>query len=82
MASRTDAAHLPESSFIGKGLVRPGDLTSSDSGVAAYLIRSHWEILRDRNELINKPKVETRWVVWRVTVFAALSLAAVLSFIL
>ena len=82
MASRTDAAHLPESSFIGKGLVRPGDLTSSDSGVAAYLIRSHWEILRDRNELIDKPKVETRWVAWRVIIFAALSFAAILSFIL
>jgi hypothetical protein len=82
MASRTDAAHLPESSFIGKGLVRPGDLTSSDSGVAAYLIRSHWEILRDRNELINKPKVETRWVAWRVIVFATLSVATILSFIL
>ena len=82
MASRTEAEHLPESSFIGKGLVRPGDLTSSDSGVAAYLIRSHWEILRDRNELIETPQVQTRWVAWRVIVFAALSVATILSFIL
>ena len=80
MANRTEAEHLPESSFIGKGLVRPGDLTSSDSGVAAYVIRSHWEKLRDLNKLNEAAAVSSSWVLWRVVVLACLSVAAVASF--
>jgi hypothetical protein len=81
MANRTEAEHLPESSFIGQGLVRPGDLTSSDSGVAAYIIRSHWETLRDANRLNEDSVVEINWVIWRIAFFCALSLAAVIGFI-
>lgn len=81
MANRTEAEHLPESSFVGKGLVRPGDLTSSDSGVAAYIIRSHWEKLRDLNKLNDTSSVESNWVLWRIAVFVCLSVAAVASFI-
>lgn len=81
MANRTEAEHLPESSFVGKGLVRPGDLTSSDSGVAAYIIRSHWEKLRDLNKLNDTSSVESNWVLWRIAVFICLSVAAVASFI-
>jgi len=80
MANKTEAEHLPESSFVGKGMVRPGDLTSSDSGVAAYVIRSHWEKLRDLNNLSDVPKVDHRLVLWRIILFAGLSLAAVASF--
>lgn len=82
MANRTEAEHLPESSFVGQGLVRPGDLTSSDSGVAAFLIRSHWEILRDRGELDGISEVQTGWVFWRVIALLALSVATVISFTL
>jgi hypothetical protein len=80
MANRTEAEHLPESSFVGKGLVRPGDLTSSDSGVAAYVIRSHWEKLRDLNKLNENSSVKSNWVLWRIVVFIFLSVAAVASF--
>ncbi|MGV8876567.1 MAG: PH domain-containing protein [Rhodoglobus sp.] len=45
-AVRQDGTHLPESSYLA-GTVRPGDLITADSGQAAYLIRSHWERLRD-----------------------------------
>lgn len=79
LASKSEAHHLPESSFIGNGLVRPGDLTSSDSGVAAYVIRRHWEELRDRTQLDNKPVVVTSWVFSRISVFAVLSIAAIFS---
>lgn len=81
MASKTEAEHLPESSFIGKGLVRPGDLTSSDSGVAAYIIRRQFEKLRDRKKLTEEAVVETEWVYWRLVVFTLLSIAAVVGFI-
>ena len=80
MANRTEAEHLPESSFVGKGLVRPGDLTSSDSGVAAYIIRSHWEKLRDLNKLNDASSVKSNWVLWRIVVFIFLSVAALASF--
>ena len=81
LANKTEAEHLPESSFIGNGMVRPGDLTSSDSGVAAYVIRSHWEKLRDRNQLNENPIVQTRWVLYRLVAFVVLVIAAVLGFI-
>ena len=81
LANKSEAEHLPESSFIGNGLVRPGDLTSSDSGVAAYIIRSHWEQLRDKNQLGEEPKVMTRWSATRIVVFLVLGAAAVLGFI-
>jgi hypothetical protein len=81
MANKTEAEHLPESSFVGTGLVRPGDLTSSDSGVAAYVIRSHWEKLRDLNKLNHAAVVRSRWVWWRIVVLSCLSVAALASFI-
>ena len=81
LANKSEAEHLPESSFIGKGLVRPGDLTSSDSGVAAYVIRSHWEQLRDKNQLGSEPVVVTRWAATRIVVFLVLSAAAAIGFI-
>jgi hypothetical protein len=81
LANKSEAEHLPESSFIGNGLVRPGDLTSSDSGVAAYVIRSHWEQLRDKNQLGAESVVVTRWSATRIVVFVALSAAAAIGII-
>ena len=81
LANKTEAEHLPESSFVGNGMVRPGDLTSSDSGVAAYIIRSYWEQLRDKNQLDSKPVVVTRWFFTRLALFCVLSVAAVVGFI-
>jgi hypothetical protein len=81
LANKSEAEHLPESSFIGNGLVRPGDLTSSDSGVAAYIIRSYWEQLRDKNQLAEEPIVVTQWSPTRIAIFLVLSAAAVIGFI-
>jgi hypothetical protein len=80
MANKSEAEHLPESSFVGQGLVRPGDLTSSDSGVAAYIIRQNWERLRDLNQLDKKAAIEIRLVPSRIVVFVFLSVAAVFGF--
>jgi hypothetical protein len=81
MANKSEAEHLPESSFVGEGLVRPGDLTTSDSGVAAYIIRQNWERLRDLNQLDKKASIESRLVVSRILVFVVLSVAAIVGFI-
>jgi hypothetical protein len=81
MANKSEAEHLPESSFVGKGLVRPGDLTSSDSGVAAYIIRQNWERLRDLNQLDKKASIQSRLVISRIVVIVVLSVAAIVGFI-
>ena len=80
MANKSEAEHLPESSFVGQGLVRPGDLTSSDSGVAAYIIRQNWERLRDLNQLDKKAAIESNLVISRIIIFVVLSVAAVVGF--
>ena len=80
MANKSEAEHLPESSFVGQGLVRPGDLTSSDSGVAAYIIRQNWERLRDANQLDKKTSIESNLVISRIVIFVVLSVAAVFGF--
>ena len=52
LADRRQGEHLPESSYVA-GSVRPGDLVSSESGAAAYVVRRHWERLRDADQLID-----------------------------
>jgi hypothetical protein len=81
MANKTEAEHLPESSFVGKGMIRPGDLTSSDSGVAAFLIRSQWEKLRNRGELNRKPLVNSSLGTLRVISLSVLTFVALASLI-
>jgi hypothetical protein len=81
MASRTESKHLPESSYIGEGLIRPGDLTSSDSGVAALVIRRHWETLRDSGALNKQAEVVIQVLHHRYLLLVALSLAAVIGFV-
>jgi Bacterial PH domain len=49
-AARGDLAKLPESTYAG-GAVRPGDIPSSDSGLAALYVRRYWEQLRDAGYL-------------------------------
>ena len=81
MANKTEAEHLPESSFVGKGMIRPGDLTSSDSGVAAFLIRSQWEKLRDRGELGKENVIRSSVGTLRVVSFFVLTAVALVSLI-
>jgi len=80
MANRTESKHLPESSYIGEGLIRPGDLTTSDSGVAALIIRRHWEGLRDAGSLNEEGEVSTSVVYWRIVILIALGIAALIGF--
>jgi hypothetical protein len=80
MANRTESRHLPESSYIGQGLIRPGDLTTSDSGVAALIIRRHWEELRDAGSLNEKPAVSSELLRWRIIILIALAAAAAIGF--
>lgn len=37
--------HLPSTSYGFGGSIRPGDLKNTDSGYAAYLVRSRWQSL-------------------------------------
>ena len=80
-ASREEGSYLPESTYLS-GTVRPGDLTTSDSGAAAAVIRREWERRRDSGELGDTAEVATKIVSWaRVALIAgALTLAALISF--
>ena len=46
-ASHSAAASDARLASNGMGAVRPGDLLSTGSGAAAFVIRRHWEELRD-----------------------------------
>ncbi len=81
-ATKQDGGNLPESTYIN-GTVRPGDLITSDSGQAAYVIRSRWEALRDAGHL-DVPasefgRLRTTWHVRVLVALAALVVATVLS---
>lgn len=65
------------------GSIRPGDLLTSASGAAAYVIRAHWDQLRDDGRLQN-PVIEEgslrRDVHWpTIAVLGALTVATVLG---
>jgi Bacterial PH domain len=49
--SRAEIRNLPESSYGPGGGIRPGDLPSSASGLAALYVRRYWEQLRDAGYL-------------------------------
>jgi hypothetical protein len=77
-------ARLPGAGLGGS--IRPGDLLSTASGAAAYVIRSHWEQLRDDGHLDN-PVIERgafrrdiHWVT--VCLLGALTIATVLGLLL
>lgn len=69
-AERHETRHLPESTFGPEG-IRPGDAPSTPSGKAAWLIREHWEELRDAGYL-DDPKLEHERapMVWHTRVIA------------
>jgi len=77
-AVRQDGRNLPESSYLA-GTVRPGDLITSDSGQAAYVIRSHWEQLRDAGHLDGATSEFTKLrVTWHFrTIVGIVALAAI-----
>jgi hypothetical protein len=64
--ARSDVTrNLPESTYVG-GAIRPGDIPSSDSGLAALYVRRYWEQLRDAGYLksgaIEGTGVTTKWM--------------------
>lgn len=76
--------NLPGASYGPGGSVRPGDLSNTDSGLAALLVRSEWQ-RQIENGLIDVDATETARVVGRVnwlpiSVVAGLLLLSVLTF--
>ena len=72
-SSKFEGRHLPESSYLA-GTIRPGDLVSSDSGAAAYAIRSEWERRRDLGMLVGEP-THSKNFDWRLLAMLGLLLA-------
>ncbi|MCC6270671.1 MAG: PH domain-containing protein [Microbacteriaceae bacterium] len=73
-AIRQDGANLPESTYLN-GTVRPGDLITTDSGQAAYVIRTRWEKLRDEGHLdIARSEFSKLRVTWHVRTLVVLSI--------
>lgn len=56
---------LPESSYGPAQSIRPGDLKNTDSGAAAFLVRTHWAELVDGGTL-DVNATETATVVHRI----------------
>ncbi|RJU02838.1 PH domain-containing protein [Arthrobacter frigidicola] len=72
-------ANLPGSSYGPERSVRPGDLTHTDSGYAAFLVRSRWEKLIGSGSLdvdLTDSAVVTRSVNWLLIGVAAALVAA------
>lgn len=80
-ASKSDAAGLPESTFM-LGSIRPSDIPSSDSGIAALYVRRYWEELRDAGHLdsgaVEGTGVTTRWLTRETAALIALAIIAAL----
>lgn len=76
---RGDLKGLPDSTFYD-GTIRPSDIPSSDSGLAALYVRRYWEELRDAGHLnsgaIEGTGVRTHWLVREAAALIALAIAA------
>jgi hypothetical protein len=77
-AARGELSKLPESTYAA-GAIRPGDIPSSDSGLAALYVRRYWEQLRDAGYLdtgaVDGTGVVKTWL--RRETIALIALAAV-----
>jgi hypothetical protein len=83
---RGDLQGLPASTFYD-GTIRPSDIPSSDSGLAALYVRRYWEELRDAGHLdsgaIEGTGVATHWLGREAAVLIALAIvtAACVTFV-
>jgi hypothetical protein len=81
-AARSDLTRLPESTYAA-GAVRPGDIPSSDSGLAALYVRRYWEQLRDAGYLesgaVDGTGVVTTWLRRETIALIALAVVAVVA---
>ena len=67
------------------GAIRPGDLLETPSGAVAFVIRSHWEDLREQGLLdagAEPGSVRRDWHWATIIVMSALAVATVLGFVL
>ncbi len=68
--------NLPSTSYGPEQSIRPGDLKNTDSGHAAYLVRSRWQELVENGEIdVDQPARPQRSWHWQL-VAAAVLLAA------
>lgn len=73
-ATRDETRGLPESTFGAGGTIGIGDIPASESGLAAYHVRRHWEQLRDAGELDARDgRVAIRWEWLRIGAVAVLA---------
>jgi hypothetical protein len=84
-AKPIDVRNLPGTSFGPEGSMRPGDLKNSDSGAAAYLVRSRWAVLVESGRL-DVDQTETaavairhNWLHVSAAVVLVLAVALILS---
>lgn len=82
-ARRQELHSLPESTY-GPGMsIGLGDLPKSESGVAAYHVRAHWEALREAGHLdlgtVEGSGVVTAWHRNQLIAFLALTALAIVA---
>jgi hypothetical protein len=78
--SRAELSYLPETTYGVGGTVGLGDLPNSDSGAAAYLVRTNWQATQARlasgdDIFANDRKIGymTQWHFVRIAIFAGLA---------
>jgi hypothetical protein len=73
--------NLPSTSYGPGGSVRPGDLKNTDSGHAAYLVRSRWQALVEAGllDVDRQERARRTWNVVPIGAAALLVVAAALS---
>ena len=82
-ARKQDLGRLPESTYGPGNSIGLGDLPKSDSGVAAYHVRTQWQALRDAGHLdlgvLEGTGVVTTWHRSQLAVLAVLTVLAVIA---
>ncbi|THJ66063.1 PH domain-containing protein [Arthrobacter echini] len=69
--------NLPSTSYGPDRSIRPGDLKNTDSGHAAYLVRSRWQELVESGAIdIDRPALPARSWHWKLVLVAVLFAAA------
>lgn len=73
---------LPESTYAAERSIRPSDIPSSESGLAALYVRRYWEQLRDGGFLargVEGTGVATHWLRAEIVTVSVLGAVAVLA---
>jgi hypothetical protein len=82
-AAAPELKGLPDSTYAAERSIRPGDIPSSESGLAALYVRRFWEQLRDAGYLssgvMEGTGVRTHWLRRETAVLVGLAVLAVLA---